>query len=167
MGQTFDGDSLVHGADMWAGGTGGSGASGIDCFFAPTPADCSNLDAIAGGGTGSGNTLWNNACKAICQMYLNAFPTTPCFLHPGKNYVNLDPQSMSNVATWWLNRFPGGNSLFFNGFNVNAPAKDPMLGYTPWPSTNLNISSINNGMFQTLDYIGSSRMGTQTLAQVF
>ena len=84
MGQTFDGDGLVHGVDMWAGGTGGGGASGIDCIFAPKPSDCTNLDAIAGGGTGSGDTLWNGACKALCKMYLSAFPDDPVLPSPGQ-----------------------------------------------------------------------------------
>lgn len=41
MGQRYDGVSCVHGVDMWAGGAGGPGdGTGIDCFFAPTSADC-------------------------------------------------------------------------------------------------------------------------------
>jgi hypothetical protein len=190
MGQTFDSVSCVHGIDMWAGGTGGGSASGIDCIFAPNPSDCTALDTIAGGGTGSGDLLWNDACKALCKMYLSAFPTTQCFLHPGKNYINDDPQSMSNIATWWLNRVTGGNSLFFNGLTAGFPGNpldpnggpsnpqyDATLQCYAWPNTNLCISGIANGMFQTLDaicdptscgllYCDCTRMGTQTLADV-
>jgi hypothetical protein len=169
MGQRYDGISHVHGVDMWVGGTGGvsGNGTGIDCLFAPAAPDCTALDAIAGGGAGSGNTLWTNACKTLCTMYANAFPTTPCFLHPGKNYFNLDPQSMSDIATWWLNLRPTANSLFYNGFSVNMPKFKRSLGFIPWPNTNLDIASIKKGMFETLDAIGSSRMAGQTLAQVF
>ena len=172
MGRRYDSVSCVHGVDVWAGGTGGaanygSDGTGIDCLFAPTPADCSALDTIAGAGANSGHTLWNNACKSLCTMYLNAFPTTPCFLHPGKNYVNLDPQSMTEIATWWLSVRPGANSLFNNEFSVRQPGFERRLGYAPWPNTSLNIVSIDNGMFQTLAPIGSRRMNGQTLAQIF
>jgi hypothetical protein len=164
MGQTFDGDSLVQGVDMWAGGTGGGSASGIDCIFAPKAVDCTALDVIAGGGSDSGNTLWNDACKALCKMYLNAFPTTQCFLHPGRNYGDLDPQSMSNIATWWLNRFPGSNSLFFNGLSSTTPAYDSTARCYLWPNTDFCISSINNGMFQTVGAIPESG---PSLASIF
>jgi hypothetical protein len=168
MGARYDGVSCVHGIDMWVGGTGGknAGGTGIDCIFAPTAADCTALDAIAGGGTGSGNTLLTNALQALCAMYTAAFPTTPCFLHPGLNYYNLDPQSMSDTATWWLN-LRSLNSLFNNEFNVNLPKFSQKLGFTPWPDTNLNIANINNGMFQDLDAIGRFKMRGQTLAEVF
>jgi len=168
MGQRYDGVSCVHGVDMWAGGAGGPGdGTGIDCFFAPTSADCTALDEIAGGGPNSGNVLWSNACQALCTMYSKAFLTTACFLHPGKNYVNLDPQSMDNVTSWWLSLRSNANSLFNNEFDVGLPHTDRKLGYIPWPHTSLKIVSINNGMFQTRGAIGSPRMNGQTLAQVF
>jgi hypothetical protein len=169
MGQRYDSVSCVHGVDMWAGGTGGKAGdgTGIDCLFAPTPVDCAALDTIAGGGAGSGNTLWKNACRTLCNMYMGAFPTTPCFLHPGLDYSNLDPQSMSDITTWWLNLRSTGNSLFNNEFSVKKPRFLRSLGFIPWPNTNLQITSINNGMFQTLGAIGSPLMGGQTLAQVF
>jgi len=169
MGQRYDGMSVVRGVDMWVGGTGGAigDGTGIDCVFAPSATDCDALDAIAGGGQNSGNTLWSNACKALCMLYANAFPKTPCFLHPGPNYLNLDPQSMSDITTWWLNLRVNSDSLFNNGFNANLPHFKRKLGYTPWPNTTLNIASINGGMFQTKGPIGSSLMQGQTLAQVF
>ena len=169
MGQRYDGIEHVHGVVMWAGGTGGvvGDGTGIDCLFAPAAVDCNALDTIAGGGTGSGNTLWTNACEALCTMYANAFPTTVCFLHPGENYTNLDPQSMSDVATWWLNLRPLADSLFFNGFSASMPKYIRRYGFVPWPSTNLDIASVKKGMFQTQGPIGSSQMKGQTLAQVF
>jgi hypothetical protein len=168
MGTRYDGVSCVHGVDMWAGGTGGpDDGTGIDCFFAPTSADCTALDAIAGGGPNSGNVLWSNACEALGAMYVNAFPTTACFLHPGRNYGNLDPQSMDTITSWWLSLRSNANSLFNNEFDAGLPQSDPKLGYIPWPHTSLKISSINNGMFQTRGAIGSTRMKGQTLAQVF
>lgn len=166
MGQTFDGDALVRGVDMWAGGTGGGGASGIDCIFAPTGPDCDALDALARGlgigGGNPGNALWNNACEALCRMYLNAFPMTQGFLHPGKNYYYLDPYSMSNVATWWLNRYPGSNSLFFNGLSDTNPTSNGTCYL--WPSTNFCISTISNGMFQT---VGPLPRSGKSLASIF
>jgi hypothetical protein len=168
MGQRYDSMSLVHGVDMWVGGTGGSVGSGtgIDCLFAPSATDCTALDTIAGGGQNSGNTLWSNACKTLCTIYVNAFANTPCFLNPGRNYGNLDPQSMTDIATWWLN-LRSTNSLFNNEFNVYQPYYERSLGYTPWPETSLNIISISSGMFQTKGPIGSSFMKGQTLAEVF
>jgi hypothetical protein len=168
MGQRYDGVSCVHGVDMWAGGTGAPhDGTGVDCFFSPTPADCTALDEIAGGGTNSGNVLWSNACQALCTMYSNAFPTTACFLHPGKNYLNLDPQSMDNITSWWIALRSNADSLFNNEFNVEQPHTDRKLGYIPWPHTSMKIVSINNGMFQTRGPIGSPSMNGQTLAQVF
>lgn len=171
MGQRYDSVSCVHGVDMWAGGTGGGtgdgSGTGIDCVFAPAASDCTALDAIAGGGTGSGNSLWSNACEALCTKYAEAFPTTPCFLHPGKNYANLDPQSMDAVSTWWLNLRPNASSLFNNGFSTRTPRFIRSLGYIPWPSTSLNITTVKTGMFQTIGPIGSSLMNGATLAQVF
>jgi hypothetical protein len=169
MGQRYDGVSLVRGVDMWVGGTGGAVAdgTGIDCLFAPSATDCNALDAIAGGGQNSGDTLWSNACKALCMIYANAFPKTPCFLHPGKNYVNLDPQSMTNITTWWLNLRENINSLFNNEFNATLPNFKRTLGYIPWPNTTLHIAGIDSGMFQTKGAIGSSLMKGETLAQVF
>jgi hypothetical protein len=154
---------------MWAGGTGGprGDGTGIDCIFAPAGSDCSALDAIAGGGTNSGNTLWGNACKALCSIYANAFQQTPCFLHPGTNYVNLDPQSMNDLSSWWLNLRSTANSLFNNGFSTTQPHFIRRLGYTPWPNTSLNITTIAKGMFQTKAAIGSPLMNGATLAQVF
>jgi hypothetical protein len=169
LGQRYDGVSCVHGVDMWVGGTGGAvgTGSGIDCIFAPAAADCTALDAIAGGGTNSGKTLWSNACEALCTIYTNAFPNTPCFLQPGTNYVNLDPQSMDTVSTWWLNQRSSGNSLFNNGFSTRSPHYIKSLGYIPWPYTSLNITTIHNGMFQTLAPIGNPQMNGATLAEVF
>jgi hypothetical protein len=169
MGQRYDGISLVRGVDMWVGGTGGAtgDGTGIDCMFAPSATDCDALDVIAGGGQNSGDTLWSNACKALCTIYAKAFPNTPCFLHPGKNYVNLDPQSMNDITSWWLNLRVNADSLFNNEFDADTPHLVRSLGYTPWPNTTLNIASINNGMFQTKGPIGSSTMKGQTLAQVF
>jgi hypothetical protein len=169
MGQRYDSVRVVHGVDMWTGGTGGAvgDGTGIDCIFAPSATDCSALDAIAGGGQNSGNTLWSNACKALCTIYADAFSTTPCFIHPGTNYVNLDPQSMTDIATWWLNLRLNANSLFNNEFNAVVPRFVRALGYIPWPNTSLNIATVNNGMFQTKGPIGSSVMKGETLAQVF
>jgi len=169
MGHRYDGVSCVHGVDMWVGGTGGAvgTGSGIDCIFAPAAADCTALDAIAGGGTNSGNALWSNACEALCTIYANAFPNTPCFLQPGTNYVNLDPQSMDTVSTWWLNQRSSGNSLFNNGFSVRSPHYIKSLGYIPWPNTSLNITTVKDGMFQTQAPIGNPQMNGATLAQVF
>lgn len=169
MGQLYDRVSCVHGIDMWAGGVGGKVAdgTGIDCLFAPTSADCAALDAIAGGGTGSGDPLWKNACRTLCTMYLRAFPATPCFLHPGMNYGDYDPQSMSDITTWWLSARNSGDSLFNNEFSVKKPRFMRSLRFVPWPNTNLQITSIDNGMFQILDPIGSPQMNGQTLAEVF
>jgi hypothetical protein len=171
MGSNFDSVSCVHGVDMWAGGSGGSGATGITCYFAGDNAACKALDTIATGlgitGPNPGNTLWTSACESLCSMYLSSFPTTPLYLTPGTNYSELDPQSMTEIATWWLNSYPAGNSLFFNIFvNDQEPAPG---GY--WPNTTLNVSSITNGMFQTAGPLCTSDdctgpMGTETLAQV-
>jgi hypothetical protein len=81
--------------------------------------------------------------------------------------VNLDPQSMNDIATWWLNLRVNANSLFNNEFTAGLPHFVRTLGYTPWPNTTLNIASINSGMFQTKGPIGSSLMNGSTLAQVF
>ena len=168
MGQRYDSQSCVHGIDMWAGGTGAPGdGTGIDCFFAPTSADCTALDQIAGGGPNSGNVLWTGACQALCTMYVKAFPTTACFLHPGRNYYNLDPQSMDDIASWWLAGRSNANSLFNNEFDVGLPHLSKSLGYIPWPHTSLKMASINNGMFQIRYAIGTPKMNGQTLAEVF
>jgi hypothetical protein len=168
MGQRYDSVNCVHGVDMWVGGTGGpdDNGTGMDCIFAPSAADCSALDAIAGGGQGSGNALWSNACEALCNLYVNAFPTTPGYIHPGANYENLDPQSMTTTATWWLG-LRSFNSLFNNEFDTKQPHFLRRLGYIPWPNTTLKINTIWHGMFQTKGPIGSPVMHGATLAQVF
>ena len=83
------------------------------------------------------------------------------------NYGDYDPQSMSDITTWWLSARNSGDSLFNNEFSVKKPRFMRSLRFVPWPNTNLQITSIDNGMFQILDPIGSPQMNGQTLAEVF
>lgn len=153
MGSRYDAKNLVHAVTMWCGGTA------IECFFAENQTDANALDQIAGGGAGSGATLWSNAAETLINQYLAAFPNTPLYLATGLCYPNSDA-TMTTVVNWFLPQRSGMNGAQSNALSYTYPS-----GNT-FPHTTLQSSSLSPIMYQTLAPIGSSRMNGATLAQV-
>jgi Beta-galactosidase len=154
LGSLYDGQPLVHAVTMWCGGTG------IECFFAENQTDARHLDKIAGGGSGSGAVLWENAAKVLINDFFKAFPNTPVYLATGLCYPDSNA-TMTDLVNWYRNQ-----SHYVNGIQSNAlSATFPTGGI--FSHTTLPSAILAPIMYQDLAPIISPRMQGATLGQVF